>query len=340
MTAVCPTTQKVIPVRRISAALGTLALLATLAACGDKSADTASPADQGDASDTSGLAALTVAGDFGKAPEVTWNEKVTTGTLATKTLIEGEGDVVETGDTAKLDIWIGNGYTKQLAYSTWDKDTGATEPRGAQSVELTDAVSKAILEGVIDHKVGSRVLVVAPPVDAFGDQGNPQLGIGNADVVVFIIDIVSRVEVLDGPQGDPQTPPAGTPKLVESDGTPTGFDFTGLPEQAPTKFSTALLIKGDGAVVEKNQTVTVNYLGVIWGGTTPFDQSFGRGPLVKPIGAGQLIKGWDQGLVGKTVGSRVILTIPPGMAYGEAGQGESIPPNSTLVFVVDILSAS
>jgi len=330
----------VFPVRRISAALGTLALLATLAACGDKPADTVSPADQGDPSDAAGLAALTVAGDFGKAPEVTWNDQVTTGTLATTTLIEGDGDVVASGDTAKLDIWIGNGYTKQLAYSTWDKDPGATEARGPQSVELGEAVSKAILEGVVDHTVGSRVLVVAPPVDAFGDQGNAQLGIGNADDVVFIIDIVSRVVVLDGPQGDPQTPPAGTPKLVESDGTPTGFDFTGLPKQAPTKFSTALLIKGDGAVVEKDQTITVDYLGVVWGAATPFDQSFDAEPFSRPIGAGQLIKGWDQGLVGKTVGSRIILTIPPGMAYGETGQGESIPPHSTLVFVVDILSAS
>jgi len=330
----------VFTVRRISAALGTLALLATLAACGDKSADTVSPADQGDPSDASGLAALTVAGDFGNAPDVTWNDQVTTGTLATTTLIEGEGEVVESGDTAKLDIWIGNGYTKQLAYSTWDKDKGATEPRGPQSVELGEGVSKAILEGVVDHTVGSRVLVVAPPVDAFGDQGNAQLGIGNADDVVFIIDIVSRVVVLDGPQGDPQTPPAGTPKLVESSGTPTGFDFTGLPKLAPTKFSNAVLIKGDGDVVAKDQTVTVNYLGVVWGGTTPFDQSFGKSPFSTQIGVGAVIKGWDQGLIGQTVGSRLILTIPPGMAYGDTGSGETIPPKSTLVFVVDILSAS
>jgi len=326
-------------VRRISAALGTLALLATLAACGDKPADTANAADQGDPSDSKGLAAVSVAGDFGAVPEVTWNNKVTTDKLASTTLIEGEGDVVELGDTAKLDLWIGNGFTQQVAYSTWDKDKGATKPRGAQSVEMSEGVSKAILEGVVDHTVGSRVLVVAPPVDAFGDQGNAQLGIGNADDVVFIIDIVSRIEVLDGPQGAPQTPPAGTPKLVETDGTPTGFDFTGLPDQAPTKFSNAVLIKGDGDVVKKDQTVTVNYLGVVWGGTQPFDQSFGKSPFSTTIGVGQVIKGWDLGLVGQTVGSRLILTIPPGMAYGDAGSGEAIPPKSTLVFVVDILSA-
>jgi len=151
---------------------------------------------------------------------------------------------------------------------------------------------------------------------------------------------VSRVVVLDGPQGDPQTPPAGTPKLVESSGTPTGFDFTGLPKQAPTKFTNAVLIKGDGDVVAKDQTVTVNYLGVVWGGTTPFDQSFGKSPFSTKIGVGAVIKGWDQGLIGQTVGSRLILTIPPGMAYGDTGSGETIPPKSTLVFVVDILSAS
>ena len=319
--------QKVITVRRISAALGAFALLVSLAACGD--------------SDAAGeLDAVNVSGEFGAAPEVTWNDQVTADKLAVTTLIEGTGDSLAKGDTVKVNLWIGNGYTKELAYSTWDPEEGEKEPRGAQALVLNDQTIKGIVDGVVGHTVGSRVLVIAPPADAFGDSGNTALGIGDGDSVVFVIDIESKVVTLDGPQGTPQTPPAGTPKLVEKGGKPTGFDFTGLPEAAPTKFSKAVLIKGDGEVVEKGQTITVNYLGSLWGSTTPFDQSYTGAPYTKPIGVGNFIKGWDNGLVGLTVGSRVVLTIPPGLAYGESGSGDTIPPNSTLVFVVDILSAS
>jgi len=325
--------QKVIPVRRISAALGAFALLVTLAACGDKS-------DDGGAGDSTGLAAVSVSGDFGKAPEVEWNGQVTTDTMASQTLIEGTGDTVSSGDTVKVHIWIGNGFSKELAYSTWEKDKTTGKVPGIQSIQLTDSISMGILEAIVDHTAGSRVLVVAPPADAFGDSGNTALRIGNGDDVVFIVDIESVIVVLDGPQGTEQTPPAGTPTLVEQDGKPTGFDFTGLPKTAPTKFSRAVLVKGDGDVVEKGQTITVNYLGTVWGGKTPFDQSYDGSPYTTAIGASAVIKGWDQGLIGQTVGSRVILTIPPGLAYGETGSGDTIPPNSTLVFVVDILSAS
>jgi len=327
------------PVRRIPAALGTLALLVTLAACGDKPGDNA--ADVGDTGDKNGLAAVTVSGEFGAEPQVTWNDQVTTDELAVTTLIEGTGDTLAKGDTVKANLWIGNGYTKKLAYSTWDAEEGEKEPRGAQSLELNDQMIKGIVEGIVGHTVGSRVLVVAPPADAFGDTGNPSIGIGDGDDVVLVIDIESKLVTLDGPQGEPQTPPAGTPKLVEEDGKPTGFDFTGLPKEAPKAPARAVLIKGDGDVVEKGQTIKVNYLGVVWGETEPFDESYQGGtPFPTVIGEGAVIRGWDSMIVGQTVGSRLVLTIPPGQAYGEKGSGDAIPPNATLVFVVDILSAS
>jgi peptidylprolyl isomerase len=313
----------VFPVRRISAALGTIALLASLAACGDKS----------DSGDTSGLGAVTVSGDFGKAPTVVWNGQATTDTLASTTLIEGDGETIASGDTVKVDLWIGNGFSQAQAYSSWKNGKSET-------IKLTDQVSKGILDAIVGHTVGSRVLVVAPPADAFGDQGQASLAIGNSDDVLFVVDIDAKIVVLDGPQGTPQSAPAGTPTLVEKDGTPTGFDFTGLPATAPKKFAKAVVIKGDGDVVKKGQAITVNYLGTLWGGKAPFDQSYTASPYSKEIGVGNFIKGWDNGLVGLTVGSRVILTIPPGLAYGAKGSGDTIPPNSTLVFVVDILSAS
>jgi len=326
--------QKVIPVRRISAALGAFALLVTLAACGDKS-------DDGGTGDSTGLAAVSVSGDFGKAPEVEWKGQVTTDTMAAQTLVEGTGDTVSSGDTVKVNIWIGNGFSKELAYSTWEKDKTTGKVPGVQSIQLTNSISKGILEAIVDHTVGSRVLVVAPPADAFGDSGNTTLGIGNGDDVVFVVDIESVTVVLDGPQGTAKTPPPGAPKLVEKNDVPTGFDFTSSPEKPSSKLQVFTLIQGDGDKVESGQTITVNYLGAIYGTDKVFDESYSKTPASFSIGTGAVIKGWDDALVGKPIGSRVILSIPPDLGYGDAGQSSAgIKGTDTLVFVVDILSAS
>lgn len=91
----------------------------------------------------------------------------------------------------------------------------------------------------------------------------------------------------------------------------------------------------DGAVIGENDILTVNYAGYLWDGT-PFDSSFSRGaPATFSLNA--VIQGWKYGLAGTRVGDRVLLVIPPEYGYGEAGQGD-IPPNSTLIFVVDILA--
>jgi FKBP-type peptidyl-prolyl cis-trans isomerase FkpA len=100
------------------------------------------------------------------------------------------------------------------------------------------------------------------------------------------------------------------------------------------------LVVGTGATAAVGNTLTVNYTGTFLDGTK-FDSSLdpGRTPFSFVLGAGQVIAGWDQGLVGMKVGGRRKLTIPPELAYGSTGRG-SIPPNTTLVFVVDLLSVS
>lgn len=311
--------------RRIPAVLGACALVLSLAACGDQASDAAG-----------GLDSVTVAGEFGKAPEVTWNSPVTTETMASSTLIEGEGEEVAMGETVKLNIWIGNGFSQSQAYSSWDKDGKATP----ETAELIPDIPNAIREATVGHQVGDRTLVVSGPADSFGDAGNPGLGIGNADPVVWIVDIVAKVVVLDGPQGDAQQPPAWAPRLVLKDGEPTGFDFSKSPANPGKKLQTITLIKGDGVAVASGQTVTVNYLGMVYGSTKVFDQSYDGAPYPTQIGVGRVIKGWDQAIVGATVGSRLLLVIPAELAYGDAGQGEDIKPGDTLTFVVDILSAS
>ena len=98
------------------------------------------------------------------------------------------------------------------------------------------------------------------------------------------------------------------------------------------------IVEGDGATAQPGDTVTVQYVGVNYSNGQQFDASWDRGePFAFPLGAGQVIPGWDQGVAGMKVGGRRQLTIPPELGYGEQGQPPDIPPNETLIFVIDLL---
>ena len=97
------------------------------------------------------------------------------------------------------------------------------------------------------------------------------------------------------------------------------------------------LVVGTGIEAVNGKTVTVNYLGTLTDGTK-FDSSYDRGaPFSFNLGAGEVIKGWDQGVVGMKVGGKRKLTVPSSLGYGETGAGEVIPPNATLIFEVELL---
>jgi FKBP-type peptidyl-prolyl cis-trans isomerase FkpA len=100
------------------------------------------------------------------------------------------------------------------------------------------------------------------------------------------------------------------------------------------------LVVGDGAVASAGQRVTVHYTGWLTDGKK-FDSSKDRrDPFVFPLGGGQVIKGWDEGVAGMKVGGKRKLTIPPSLGYGARGAGGVIPPNATLLFEVELLNVS
>ncbi len=107
---------------------------------------------------------------------------------------------------------------------------------------------------------------------------------------------------------------------------------------APTKLETKELIAGTGAEAKAGDTVVVNYVGVLYKGGKEFDASWKRHETFSfALGKGQVIPGWDQGIVGMKVGSRRELVIPSALAYGAKGSPPTIPANAPLVFVVDLL---
>jgi peptidylprolyl isomerase len=113
-----------------------------------------------------------------------------------------------------------------------------------------------------------------------------------------------------------------------------------VPSDQPPSYQleTEDLVTGDGEEATSGRIVEVHYVGVSWKTGEEFDASWDRGSTFKfGLGKGQVIRGWDDGVVGMKVGGRRRITIPPDLAYGKRGAGGVIGPDETLVFVVDLI---
>ena len=312
--------------RRAAALTGALILpLAALAACGDEAGGSGA-----DSQAAGGLEVVSIEGKPGKAPTVEWDGRLEPEETESEVLVEGDGEEVEQGDSVLTHLWIGNGFSKQEVYSTYNSDK-------PELLTVDDNLGKPFQEGLVGHTVGSRVAVASTATEAFGEMGNPQIGIGNKDGVLFVMELVEKIP--SEPQGEEQEPAAWAPTPVEKNGVITGFDFSSAAEPSGELRKTTL-VEGDGPVVKKGQTIYVDYLGQVFKAKKPFDESYTGQPTSFVIGVGQVVPGWDQGLVGEKVGSRVVLEIPPALGYGKQGNEQAgIKGTDTLYFVVDILAA-
>jgi peptidylprolyl isomerase len=313
-------------VRRVLTAALLVPLLATLAACGSSSGGS-------DSSDAPAAALPTVTGAYGAEPTVAIPSGTPSSTLQTKVLVKGKGAAVASGELVTMD------YVAEIWKSAKVFDSSFGSGRTALSLPIGSGQTlPAFDKGLVGQTVGSRVLLVAPPADGYGSDGYEQAGIAGDDTLVFVIDIKGADKKDATAHGTVAKPSqAGLPAVSTAAGKPTIAKPTGT---APTKLVVSPVLVGTGATVKKGDAVVVQYVGIKWADGKTFDSSWDRGlPAGFGIGVGQVIPGWDKGLVGRHVGDRVLLVVPPAEGYGSEGQSSAgISGTDTLVFVVDIVA--
>ncbi|MEU1083774.1 FKBP-type peptidyl-prolyl cis-trans isomerase [Streptomyces sp. NPDC005908] len=330
--------------RRRSLLIAVPAGLATLAACGDdksdsgKASETASPSEPETSAAPSPkivdgpLPAITAGTKFGEKPTVAKGSGEPSKDLAVKTVIAGGGRTIAENDFIVAD-YLGQVWsTAKVFDNSYDRGT----PLAIQLAQGT------IIDGwryaLVGKKTGSRVQTAVPPTWGYGEQGNAQAGIKGTDTLVFVIDVrdtfnaKSSAKGTDVAQDNIDLPKVGT----NTDGKAPSIE---VPDSDPPKKLVAnYVIEGDGEKVGAEDSVLVQYKGVLWDGGKEFDSTYGRGQLTS-FSLQQVVKGWAQGLTGKKVGSRVLIVIPPELGYGDnPPQGSEIKKDSTLVFSVDILA--
>jgi peptidylprolyl isomerase len=314
------------PLRRILVAVlaGSLALAGTLAVAAAGAPGAAASADS--------LSRVIVVGAAGKKPTLKFPKPFALQTSDHRVITTGTGEVVPQGAKITMDYVVVDGRTgKQLA------STYSTTPVAA--VLTATQTAGALVNSLVGANVGSRVLVGVSPSDGL-TKGTSVKGVKKGDSLLFLIDVKSVRHPLARATGTGVEPPPGLPTVTLDPAT--GKPTITLPgTNPPSTMVVQALIAGNGPIVKKGQTVTVQYTGVIWGSGKQFDSSWDRGmPVDFPIGVGQVIPGWDAAIPGQTVGSQLLMIVPPADGYGSAGNSQAgITGTDTLVFVVDILDA-
>ncbi|MGV9452730.1 FKBP-type peptidyl-prolyl cis-trans isomerase [Streptomyces sp. NPDC003635] len=331
--------------RRRSLLIAVPAGLATLAACGDDDgADSAESADSPSPSapETSAapspkivdgpLPAITAGTKFGEKPTVAKGSGDPSKDLAVKTVIAGGGATVAENDYIQANylgqVWA----TAKVFDNSYDRKTPLV-------IQLAQG---SIIDGwryaLAGKKVGSRVQMAVPPTWGYGTQGNSQAGIKGTDTLVFVVDVEGTFNAKSSAKGtevaqdNVDLPKVGT----NTDGKAPSIEIPDA--DAPTKLVANYVLEGDGAEVGAEDSVLVQYKGVLWDGGKEFDATYTNKQLAS-FSLQQVVKGWAQGLTGKKVGSRVLIVIPPDLGYGDnPPQGSGIKKDSTLVFSVDILA--
>jgi FKBP-type peptidyl-prolyl cis-trans isomerase len=279
------------------------------------------------------LAKVRLVGAVGVVPTLKFAKPFAMKTSAHVVATAGTGAPLAKGQNVTFDYLIVDARDGKQIESSFGKTPGRL------SLDATKT-AKPLITSLVGAPVGSRVLIGIAPKDGLA-KTLKSAGVKKNDTLLFVLDVKAATSPLTRATGAAVAPVAGLPTVTvdPATGKPTIAKPSGA---APTTLVVETLIKGSGPVVASGQTVTVHYTGVIWASGKQFDSSWDRGATFDTqIGTGHVIAGWDEGLVGQTVGSQVLLAIPPDKGYGASGQSSAgISGTDTLVFVVDILDAA
>ena len=318
--------------RRVLAIIAVF-LLAGLAVAGCASAKPAASSSASANAKANSLVA--VAGKFGATPTVNIPKVKADNNLFVKTEINGSGATVTKADAmaANFVLYFWTGSSSALKANTFTQNPtmiGGTMLPGLQTA-------------LIGKKIGSRVLAVVPPAEGYGTSGDSQLGITPATTLVFVIDLIKAYPLTSAATGTTLSDGGGSLPKVGTAAPGKAPSVTIPAATAPSGLVVKTLIRGTGPKVTKGQFVITQYAGYIWRTKKVFDSSWTDGsPFGFVLGATpeQVISGWDTGLAGQTVGSRVLLIVPPKDGYGTSGESQAgITGTDTLVYVVDIIDA-
>jgi peptidylprolyl isomerase len=317
----------------------------TLAGCGgDDGADSAegtdSPSPSASASGSvpppkivdGPLPAITAGTKFGEKPTVAKGSGAPSKDLAVKTVIAGNGTTVAEND------YIQAHYLGQI----WDTAKVFGNSYDVKTPLLVQLAAGSIFDGwryaLAGKKTGSRVEFSVPPAWGYGPQGSAQAGVKGTDTLVFVMDVRDTFNAKSSAKGrtvaqdNIDVPKVGT----NTDGKAPSIEVP--KSDAPKKLVANYVIEGDGEVVSAENTVLVQYKGVLWDSGEEFDSTYSRKSLTS-FSLQEVVKGWSQGLTGKKVGSRVLVVVPPDLGYGDSPPpGSEIKKDSTLIFSVDILA--
>lgn len=278
---------------------------------------------------SSDLADVEVVGGPGQEPTLEFPQPFGVTETESRLIDEGDGEAVAPSAVVRFDFVFVNARDGKVLSSSYD----------AEPAELVfeDSLMPGIYTGLDGVPAGSRVLVGVAPSDGLGE--DPSQGVLESDTLLFFAEVLDVRIPLARAEGEALPPVAGLPTVeLAEDGAPT---ITAPGGDPPAELVAQPLIEGAGPVVESGQTITVHYTGVVWGTGAVFDSSWESGsPATFSIGTGAVIAGWDEGLVGRPVGSQVLLVVPPEKGYPEGSPDGSIAAGDTIVFVVDILDAS
>ena len=300
--------------KRLLGAMTALALCLGLSACSGKS--------DGDAHAGDTMQGVSASGKLGSKPDVSFKTPFKVENQAHQVIQEGNGEVIRDGDRVCTRSLALDAKTGKVISSTWNKS----------GPDCSLEISKKSIPAYYDTFKGLKVnSTVAVGIDESGS-GNSQA----TDSYIMALTFVSRSKNLTRAQGKKVTDlPSDLPKISLDDKGKPSLDLNGYKPEAGLVVQP--LIKGKGAKVGQHQSVSANYTGWLASDGKQFDSSWDRGQA-SDFSLDQVVKGWQQGLAGQTVGSQVLLVVPPDLGYGSQQQ-QKIPANSTLIFVVDILAA-